>query len=190
MKDEDNLISMYLDNELTLEQKGSFIARIHDDGVFFNTTVELLAQEKILHNALCNRAPQPKSIRLAERKMVQWVGRALAAVLLLTFSFLAGSNYSNTQRVTAVTPAEDISRRFVILQQETDKVEIVGSFTSWKKVPLVRSGTEGYWEVTLKLPSGEHRYSFVIDGKRYLPDPTVQDREADDFGSANSILRI
>ena len=42
----------------------------------------------------------------------------------------------------------------------------------------------------MDVPYGEHRYSFIVDGNRLLPDPTVAAQEPDDFGAINSILSL
>lgn len=190
MKTIDHLISMYLDNELSLGQKCHFVDKVHKDTEFYENTVEFLEQEKILNAALCQTAPVTKPAKILRSKVIRITGQAIAAVLILSLSFMSGIYMQKPQQTAALNQDSDLYRRFVIHQKETDQVEIVGSFTHWKKIPLVRSGDQGYWEVTLKLPSGEHRYSFVINGNQYRPDPTVQDRETDDFGSSNSILQI
>jgi len=97
------------------------------------------------------------------------------------------------QDFTQIKPATEptaVLHRFVIHNQKAQRVEISGSFTNWKNVPLVPSGTNGYWEISLKLPAGEHHYTFIIDGSKPLPDPTVATQESDDFGSTNSILKV
>ena len=60
----DYLSSMYIDNELNLEDKIQFVDRIHSDTVFYNNTKELIAQEKLLRlptptRLLPARPPRP-----------------------------------------------------------------------------------------------------------------------------------
>ncbi|MFT5729324.1 MAG: hypothetical protein ACI8PB_003489 [Desulforhopalus sp.] len=190
MKNIDHLISMYLDNELSLGQKCHFVKKVHNEVNFYNNAVDFLEQEKVLHTVLCQKAPVTKPLKKLPSRAIRMTGQAMAAVLILALSFIGGHYMQEPQQTISLNQDRDIYRRFVIHQKETNQVEIVGSFTHWEKVPLVRSGKEGYWEVTLKLPSGEHRYSFVINGIQHRPDPTVEDREMDDFGSSNSILQI
>ena len=54
-------------------------------------------------------------------------------------------------------------------------VEIVGSFTGWQKVPLLRDGTLDAWHATLhNIPAHQtHHYMLLVDGK-----PT-QDKNCD-----------
>ncbi len=93
-------------------------------------------------------------------------------------------------KMSSLLETEKVLHRFVIFQQDSKKVEITGSFTNWQKIPLVPVGQGGYWEITLEVPAGEHRYSFIVDGVHPQPDPTVAIRETDDFGTMNSILNV
>ena len=50
---------------------------------------------------------------------------------------------------------------------EPTTVEVIGSFTHWQKVPLVRDGVLDAWHVTLHHIQGNrtHHYMLLIDGK-------------------------
>ena len=189
----DHFISMYIDDEMSLEEKILFINTIHGNEAYRNDTVSMLDQEKKLLTTLIrplpeNALPFPKGIR-----SIQSMGLALAACVLLVVSFLAGvgldSINGSLYQNTALIPG-NVQHRFVLHHQGSAQVEITGSFTEWRKIPLMPAGSEGYWEITLDVPAGEHRYSFVIDGTKLLPDPTVATKEPDDFGSVNSILFV
>ena len=54
-------------------------------------------------------------------------------------------------------------------------VEVIGSFTGWEKVPLLRDGALDAWHVTLhNIPAHQtHHYMLLVDGK-----PT-QDKNCD-----------
>jgi hypothetical protein len=51
--------------------------------------------------------------------------------------------------------------------EEPGSVEIVGSFTQWKPVPLKRDGVLDAWHATLhQIPGNKtHHYMFLVDGK-------------------------
>jgi len=51
--------------------------------------------------------------------------------------------------------------------QEPATVEVVGTFTKWQKVPLVRDSAQHGWQVTLHdLPVNRtHHYMLLVDGK-------------------------
>jgi hypothetical protein len=189
----DHFISMYIDDELSLAEKVSFINEIHRSKDYKDEAVTLLEQEKQLGAALVRSAPPAANFSPSTDLPLRSIGLALAAGLLIALSFLAGLNLGNLTEMernsTAMTPTA-AQHRFVILEQESNSVEITGSFTNWQKIPLMRTGQEGYWEIMLDLPAGEHRYTFILDGSRLLPDPTVATREPDDFGAINSIISV
>src|SRR5215831_12782828 len=51
--------------------------------------------------------------------------------------------------------------------QEPATVEVIGSFTHWQKVPMLRDGVLDAWHVTLHHIPGNrtHHYMFLVDGK-------------------------
>ena len=51
-------------------------------------------------------------------------------------------------------------------------------------------GTAGIWSVTVALPIGEHRYEFVVDQTRWVPDPTAHAQVDDGFGGRNSVIVV
>jgi len=46
-------------------------------------------------------------------------------------------------------------------------VEVVGSFSGWQKIPLVRDGSLDAWHITLEnIPAHQtHHYMILVDGK-------------------------
>ncbi|MCL4788006.1 MAG: glycogen-binding domain-containing protein [Verrucomicrobia bacterium] len=50
---------------------------------------------------------------------------------------------------------------------EPEVVEVVGSFTHWQRVPLLRDGKLDAWHVTLHHIEGNrtHHYMLLVDGK-------------------------
>jgi hypothetical protein len=89
-------------------------------------------------------------------------------------------------------PAQDptTSHRFVIYRPDVTRAELTGTFTEWRRIPMNRIGSSGYWDITVNLPAGEHRFTYILDGKIRFTDPTVQARELDDFGGRNSIISV
>ncbi len=74
-------------------------------------------------------------------------------------------------------------------------VWVSGSFNGWGAtvamgaVPLER-GMDGVWRVQRTLPRGRHLYKFIVNGTNWIPDPANMNREADGFGSFNSIIEV
>jgi hypothetical protein len=180
----DHLISMYIDDELDLEDKIAFVETVHGDQKFKDEAVNLLRQERLIRSEVVDHLPVlrlkeqriPWMVRLFRPLAAVSVGLAAAAILWMTFE----------------SPPEQPLRpwRFVIYQPDAKGVELAGSFSSWKRIPLKHAGNSGYWEITLELPEGDHRFSYIIEGERRMADPTIAVRETDDFGGENSILSV
>jgi hypothetical protein len=181
----DDLISMYIDDELGLDEKIVFVETVHQDENFKDDAVNLLQQEKLIRSEAVDHLP---ALHIKEARSA-WYQRlfrpmvAAAAAGLAVAAIMLFTTY----------PRHDHLRRpyrFVIYQPGAQNVELTGSFSDWKRIPLKLTGQSGYWETTLELPPGEHRFSYIIEGARRLTDPTIAVREIDDFGGENSILRV
>ncbi|OLB51907.1 MAG: hypothetical protein AUI08_01980 [Gemmatimonadetes bacterium 13_2_20CM_2_65_7] len=81
--------------------------------------------------------------------------------------------------------------RFVLVAPGAQHVSLAGTFNHWdpRATPLVRSGAGDLWTATLSLPPGQHQYAFVVDGTRWVPDPTAPAVD-DGFGRRNSVLTL
>ena len=55
---------------------------------------------------------------------------------------------------------------------------------------MERVSASGYWTLTLPVPKGEHRYSYLVEDGRQIADPTVVAKEQDDFGGENSVIEV
>jgi hypothetical protein len=180
----DQLISLYIDDELDLDDKIVFVETVHDDKTFKDEAVNLLRQEKLIRSDVVDRMPvvhireEPRSWQFKLFRPFAALGAGLAAAAILWFTFWPSQEQT-------MQPY-----RFVIYQPDAQRVELAGSFSSWKKIPLKHAGNSGYWEITLELPEGDHRFSYIIEGSRRLADPTITVRETDDFGGENSILTV
>ena len=90
----DHYISLYIDNELSLNEKILFVQRIHGNESFKDDAVSLLEQEKNNSgSALKHHAPETSLQISTASRPLHYLGLAAAACLLLTLSFLAGANF-------------------------------------------------------------------------------------------------
>ena len=186
------LISMYIDNELNLDEKKDFVEHIHENKEYKETAVSLLEQEKFLHAAVVSNAPE---ISLQKTRRFSFTpfwansfGLAVAASLLIAFVFFAKDHRQTASFVDI--KQETTTHRFVIYQTGINSAEITGSFTNWQRMPLQPTGATGYWETTLELPLGEHRFVYILDDNKLFADPTVLAQETDDYGATNSIISV
>lgn len=179
----DYMISMFIDDELDLHEKVEFVERVHADKHFKDEAIDLLRQEKLIRSEVVDQVPQVelKVRKRLPRSLLRPVGMAAsalaaAAVLLLLFM---------PARVSTTSPY-----RFVIYRPDAREVEITGSFNNWTRIPMRRTGARGYWEITLDLPKGEHRFTYIVENRQRIPDPTIPTQEEDDFGGKNSVLFV
>ena len=180
---QDYLISMFIDDELNLDNKIEFVETVHEDRKFKDETVDFLRQEKVIRTEVVDKLPVVK-VQLKEkngfplwRPMAIFASGLAAALVLFFFTQPPKEQFST-------------AHRFVIYQPGVEQVEITGSFTEWRALPMIRAGNSDYWEVTINVPAGEHRFSYILEGDRRLADPTILTREKDDFGGENSILEV
>lgn len=81
--------------------------------------------------------------------------------------------------------------RFELYAPRASRVALAGTFNRWDTTatPLVRVGKDGMWTVTLALPSGQHQYGFIVDGRNWVPDPAAPTVD-DGFGRRNSVVSV
>lgn len=179
----DYMLSQFIDDEMNVDEKIEFVETVHADRKIKDETVAFLKQEKRIRTRVIDRIPASDVNRRPRLNLEFWrpavvFMSGLATALVIVF-------FAQPVQKTTSVPY-----RFVIYQPAADQVEITGSFTDWKTLPLKKMGASGYWEVTLNLSPDEHRYSYILEGGERIPDPTILTREQDDFGGENSILDI
>jgi len=182
----DYLSSMYIDNEMDLDEKSQFVEKIHSDRSFYVQTLELLKQEQELRKipempAMVTTIPWRTPLWAVLARLLKPLGVAAAGFAAAVLLFFGG--FQN--------PAPTVcSNRFVLYEPSAQQVELTGSFTGWQRVSMLPVGNSGYWELSLPIPSGEYRFAYILDGDRQMADPTLPAREKDDFGGVNSILTV
>lgn len=181
----DPTISLFIDDELGLDEKIEFVERVSSSRFFKDETIKFLNQEKLIRSEVVEYTPvvpiktkpSPWSFFLRPLNLIPST-MALVAIILMLF-FVPTGNHDSI-----------VPYRFVIYRPDVTRVEIAGSFTGWERVPMNRMGVSGYWEITLDLPQKEHRFTYILEGTQRYADPTILTREKDDFGSENSVLSL
>lgn len=179
-----SLISTFIDDEMNLDEKIEFVETVWEDPFFAQETLAFLSQEKMLRGSLMTVSP-PIDIKASYSwkrffKPLTFGAAALATLLVFLFSFMPPS------RPTGQT----VANRFIIYQPDVKAVDISGTFTEWARLPMKKIGDSGYWEISLAIAAGEHRYTYILDGRRSFSDPTKPFRERDDFGGYNSVIFV
>lgn len=178
-------ISMFIDNELGLDEKIDFIKSVHKDREVYEEAIELLEQEKLLTSEVLTHSP---ALALKEKK--RWFSFLNLKPLIFASAGAMAVIIALWMFPVQKDSVSYIPHRFVIYQPEVNTVEISGSFIDWKVLPLSQIGSSGYWQIELNIPEGEHRYTYIVGGKERVADPTILTREQDDFGGENSILLV
>lgn len=78
--------------------------------------------------------------------------------------------------------------RLALRAPDARRVEVAGDFTDWKFVAAVRAAN-GVWYADIRIPPGQYRYAFRIDGTRWrVPDgATAVD---DGFGGTSAWITV
>jgi len=94
-------------------------------------------------------------------------------------------------RLVRTAASDSVYVRFVLYAPGAQRVAVAGTFNQWDQnaARLVRLGADGIWTITLALPQGQHQYAFVVDGKRWVPDPAAPGID-DGFGRRNSVVAV
>lgn len=129
---------------------------------------------------------EPRSVQIRPI----WIGALAAAAALALFLAPSRTTGDATPQVAALAP-DTVYVHFSIAAPSAQDVSLAGSFNGWDAASLhLRRNTEGGWEATVALPVGEHRYQFVVDGRRWIPDPSAQSQVDDGFGGTNSVIVV
>jgi hypothetical protein len=129
-----------------------------------------------------------------------WRRLALAAGIgaLMLGSGLVGrmtAPRNDSASIAGATAAPNLagqSVEFVVSAPGASRVTLAGDFNAWSTTatPLRATGEDGVWSVTIPLSAGRHEYAFVVDGERWLPDPTAPRAQGGDYGPPNSVVTV
>ncbi|MEE4240598.1 MAG: glycogen-binding domain-containing protein [Desulfopila sp.] len=185
------LISLYIDDELKLQEKIEFVENIHTDNSYYRETIALLEQEVELRDVhsfsqVPNDYTTPSFLGFLVKR---WWSAGVVTALLACFILVAGLKLFPVNPVALNTVALE-DHRFVLYFPTEEELNIIGTFTNWKPVPMQKVGSSGYWNLTLSIPEGEHKYSYMVGDGEMIADPTIPAREKDDFGGENSVIQL
>jgi hypothetical protein len=176
------LVKQLLDGDITLADLPAELRAQGEEALQLlaavdRSLVELPAVPQRVMRALV-RVPQ----RSVWRPWVLAPALAIAAALVVWLGWPASDTAPNSAVVTV---------RFVLAAPDAHQVSVAGTFNQWDPhaTPLVRAGGNGVWSATITLPAGQHQYVFVVDGERWVPDPTAPAVD-DGFGRRNSVLTL
>ena len=83
-----------------------------------------------------------------------------------------------------------LAQDFVCAAPSAKSVQLVGDFTLWQSKPInMKKDADGVWRVTVELPSGTHRYRFLVDGQ-WWDDSACQQRVPNPFGGEDAVRQV
>lgn len=112
---------------------------------------------------------------------------------ILAAALVAGvAVWLGVRRAPLRTDQPEIARsvQFVVVVPHAKSVALVGDFNDWDAdaTPMLPA-SGAIWSATVPLTPGRHRYAFLVDGSRWLADPSAP-RAHDDFGSPSSVMTV
>lgn len=114
-------------------------------------------------------------------------GRYATLGLLLRGVSMPEPSNASAERAGLPRPAPGMTR-LVLTAPGARRVEVAGDWNQWATMPATRA-EDGRWYADVRLPRGDYRYAFRIDGGRW----TVPDGVAtidDGFGGRSALLTV
>lgn len=89
-------------------------------------------------------------------------------------------------------PAGSAVVSFELTAPAAARVTLVGDFNGWDRqaTPMRRASASDIWSVSVPVARGRHAYGFVVDGERWVADPSAPLAPEDGFGGANSVIVV
>jgi len=130
-------------------------------------------------------------------RVLRWnMATALAAAIIVLVTIVTVSRIHREPSMTpAMTAASGLSESAITVRltfhaPKAHSVAVAGEFNKWQTDADEMKKTDGTWSIDLKLKPGVYTYSFIVDGKSWVPDPGAESYEDDGFGSRNAVLRV
>ncbi len=128
---------------------------------------------------------EPQPVRLRP------IWAPITAALLLVLWLAVGSRGPEPTPPAVTAGVDTVFVQFRLVAPEASAVSLVGSFSEWRSDLYTMDRQDGgVWSLTLPLALGEHHYQFVVDGQRWIPDPTAHAQVDDGFGGTNSVIVV
>src|SRR5882762_11582619 len=88
--------------------------------------------------------------------------------------------------------AESRAFQFVLVAPRATHISLVGDFNDWdaSRTPMRRAGSEALWTAVVPLAPGRYHYAFLVDGARWLADPSAPVARDEDYGAPSSVVTV
>lgn len=144
---------------------------LDDKGLPFNAEPPAWLTDRIMAKVAGERIRRP-------RILLPVLSAAAAVMLIIGSGVLLMQNRTRTIEIT-------------LDACDAQSVSLIGEFNHWDPSAGRMQRVPGCtWKTTVSVPEGRYRYQFIIDGVRYIPDPSAAECVSDRFGGTNSILDV
>lgn len=106
----------------------------------------------------------------------------------MTFRF-GGAAAPSLPMPAGVAPLPRGMTRLSILASDATTVEVAGDFNQWEFV-RAEHASNGVWYADLRIPAGQYRYAFRINGKEWRIPAGVSAANDDEFGGKSAWLTV
>ena len=101
---------------------------------------------------------------------------------------VAAASPTPARSVGAVGDNAAVRVQFVLVAPDAKSVAVVGDFNDWNPSATPLESARGMWSSEEVVMAGRHDYAFVIDGTRWIADPSAPQAPADELGGGYSVL--
>jgi hypothetical protein len=174
------------DADRLLDAVESYAARLSAPGPSLTAAVmERVARRGTGRQPVWRWVFEPQPIRLRP------IWAPIMAALLLVVWLAVGSRGPDIAQPPVAAGVDTVFVQFRLVAPEASAVSLAGSFSNWRSDLFTMTREDGgVWSLTLPLAIGEHHYQFVVDGQRWIPDPTAHAQIDDGFGGTNSVIVV
>ena len=172
--------------EVLLEEHLSGCSVCGDKFLLLNESLPLLKEEvspppsdfteKVMLKIESSAEKPAREETTARSRFFSLLPSAAAAAIVIGFIFLKPAD-TGTIAVT-----------FKIQDSTARTVALAGDFNNWDTEALKLKKRNGVWKTKTALPRGRFQYAFVIDGEKWVADPSAKDYMNNGYGSRNSII--
>jgi 1,4-alpha-glucan branching enzyme len=80
---------------------------------------------------------------------------------------------------------------FRVFLPSARSVQVVGTFTGWRRSPIdMQKDHDGWWTATTTLSPGDHDFSYLVDGSAWIADYAASGVKPNGFGGYVSQLHV
>lgn len=146
--------------------------------------------DRVEHAVLERLQAEPPEVR---HHLARWRRPLAAAALAAGVAVVFGVGVLVGRRSVAPAPMNPEVRtvEFVLRTTADSAVALVGDFNDWDPAATpLRPASDSLWSVVIPLQPGRYRYTFIVDGTRWHPDPSAPRALEDDFGTPTSVITV